>query len=47
MKTLEESDGGDFSVRVFKELEKDEALEEVHRNKYKDKYQKVNKSFKH
>ena len=48
MKTLEESDGGDFSVRALKEdIEKDESLKEVHRNKYIDKYQKVNKSFKH
>ena len=46
LKTLKESDGGDFSVRAFDDIEKDESLEEVHRNKFKDKYQKVEKSFK-
>ena len=44
---MEESDGGDFSVRAFEDIEKDESLEEVHRNKYKDKHFKVKKSFKH
>jgi len=47
LKTLKESDGGDFSVRAFDDIEKDESLEEVHRNKFIDKYQKVKKSFKH
>merc|ERR1712008_276380 len=39
-------DGGDFSIRAFEKIEKDESLVEVHRNKCKDKYQKVEKSFK-
>ena len=46
MKTLEESDGGDFSIRAFKEIEKDKSLVEVDRNKLPEKYQKVKGSFK-
>ena len=46
MKTLKESDSGDFSIRAFEKIEKDKSLEEVHRNKLIDKYQKVEKSFK-
>merc|ERR1719266_1935105 len=46
LKTWKASDGGDFSVRAFDDIEKDESLKEVHRNKFKDKYQKVEKSFK-
>merc|ERR1719266_2540272 len=46
LKAWKESDGGDFSVRAFDDIEKDESLEEVHRNKFIDKYQKVEKSFK-
>ena len=46
MKTLEESDGRDFSIRTFKNFEKDESFVEVHRNKCPEKYQKVEKSFK-
>ena len=50
LKTLEESDGGDFSIRAFKEIEKDKSLVEVDRNKLPkklpEKYQKVKGSFK-
>ena len=46
MKTLEESDGGDFSIRTFENIEKDKSLVEVHRNKEMSKYKKVKKSFK-
>merc|ERR1719418_398260 len=46
MKTWKESDGGDFSIRAFDKIEKDESLEEVHRNKFKDKYFKVEGSLK-
>jgi hypothetical protein len=46
LKTLKESDGGDFSVRAFEDIEKDKSLVEVHRNINIDKYQKVEKSFK-
>merc|ERR1711894_121153 len=45
LKTLEESDGGDFSIKTFENIEKDKSLEEVHKNKIKDKYKKVEKSF--
>jgi len=47
LKTLKESDGGDYSVRAFDDIEKDKSLVEVHRNIIIDKYQKVEKSFKH
>ena len=46
LKTLEESDGGDFSIRTFDSIEEDKSLVEVHRNRDKDKYKKVKKSFK-
>jgi len=46
MKTLEESDSGDFSIRTFENIEKDKSLKEVHRNKKKEKYCKVEESFK-
>merc|ERR1711935_805278 len=46
LKTLEESNGGDFSIRAFEDIEKDKSLVEVHRNIDIDKYQKVEKSFK-
>ena len=46
LKTLKESDGGDFSIRAFEKIEKDESLVELHRNKFKDKYFKVEGSFK-
>ena len=46
LKTLKESDGGDFSIRAFEKIEKDKSLVEVHRNIEIDKYQKVEKSFK-
>ena len=46
LKTLEESDGGDFSIRTFENIEQDKSLVEVDRNKCTSKYKKVKKSFK-
>ena len=46
LKTLKESEGGDFSLRTFEDIEKDESLEEVHRNIKNCRYKKVKKSFK-
>merc|ERR1712008_328127 len=46
MKTLEESDGGDFSVRALKEdIEKDKKLKWLHTD-IKHKFQKVDGEFK-
>ena len=36
----------DFSIRTFEDIEKDELLEEVHRNIFNDKYIKTEGSFK-
>merc|ERR1712129_499326 len=45
MKTLEESDGGDFSVRVLKDITGDKKLKWLHTD-YKYNHQKVDGEFK-
>merc|ERR1711997_726750 len=45
MKTLEESDGGDFSVRTLKDIEKDKNLKWLHTD-LTHKFEKVGKEFK-